>query len=285
MRRHRLLVLATPVLLLASLLASPSVAAASQTTGTQSDAAYAASAVGHGVTNVFATSQKTSCYTPEVPYFRNLGPNDGYDGMTPCAVAANTGENLGPYASQAGSNPGYPATTPMLVKNHSESDVQVDPTNPSHLIGTSKWFVSAEGYNHLLGFYESFDGGTSWPVQGHVPGFEGWTDNTDPVGAFDSYGNFYFLDLPYHVNASIQFYRANLLRAGHNIRLSQHAFDPQLNSPHTSCADCVGTFIGDYFGNTISGSTSVSTFVSTYAPGNTNPNHYQEQVVALLTIP
>ena len=601
MRRHRLLVLATPVLLLASLLASPSVAAASQTTGTQSDAAYAASAVGHGVTNVFATSQKTSCYTPEVPYFTNLGPNDGYDGMTPCAGAANTGENLGPYASQAGSNPGYPATTPMLVKNHSESDVQVDPTNPSHLIGTSKWFVSAEGYNHLLGFYESFDGGTSWPVQGHVPGFEGWTDNTDPVGAFDSYGNFYFLDLPYQfyynpdgtknyqinqnkepnpavapevisvavrkhgataaggwitqhnghldyvaaydakgrepdkqwiavdtnpsspflnrvyamwavfdgcctaktfvsyaqsssdgthsdwsvplqlpdgsnnpqgttyvlphvdpdgvlytpltntaptkgyccdkitmvksvdggvtwhvtsvvadniaapparfanttfrdgiettftvgrqkvagryplyvayedysagvdnilltasydggvtwsapvkvndntspadefqpglaaapngtisvsfydrrlacpapgsaeagaaglaldqanssysgslppfgaanycVNASIQFYRANLLRAGHNIRLSQHAFDPQLNSPHTSCADCVGTFIGDYFGNTISGSTSVSTFVSTYAPGNTNPNHYQEQVVALLTIP
>jgi len=49
----------------------------------------------------------------------------------------------------------------------------VDPTNPNHLIGQTKWFVSAEGYNHLLGFYESFDGGKSWSVQGHVPGFEG----------------------------------------------------------------------------------------------------------------
>jgi hypothetical protein len=85
----------------------------------------------------------------------------------------------------------------MLVKNHSESDLRVDPTNPLHLIGSSKWIISSEGYNHLLGFYESFDGGRSWPVQGHVPGYEGWTDNTDPVGAFDGYGNYYSLVLPY----------------------------------------------------------------------------------------
>jgi hypothetical protein len=65
------------------------------------------------------------------------------------------------------------------------------------LIGTSKWAVSAEGYNHLLGFFESFDGGKTWPHQGHIPGYEGWTDNTDPVGAFDSSGNFYTLILPY----------------------------------------------------------------------------------------
>jgi hypothetical protein len=85
----------------------------------------------------------------------------------------------------------------MLVKDHSESDIRADPTNPNHLIGQSKWFVSAEGYNHILGFYESMDGGTTWPVQGHVPGYEGWTDNTDPVGAFDRFGNFYSLLLPY----------------------------------------------------------------------------------------
>jgi hypothetical protein len=65
------------------------------------------------------------------------------------------------------------------------------------VIGQSKWFVNAEGYNHLLGFYESFDGGRTWAVQGHVPGYEGWTDNTDPVGAFDPYGNFYSLVLGY----------------------------------------------------------------------------------------
>ena len=32
---------------------------------------------------------------------------------------------------------------------------------------------------------------------GPRPGYEGWTDNTDPVGAFDPWGNFYSLILPY----------------------------------------------------------------------------------------
>src|SRR6516164_2859395 len=166
--------------------------------GSQSNSGYAASFAANHVSNVFATTQKTSCYRPEVPFFVSNGPSNGYSGMSNC-VGANTGEDIGlaPYRTQAGSNPGYPATTSMLVKDHSESDLRVDPTNPSHLIGSSKWIVSAEGYNHVLGFYESFDGGTTWPVQGHIPGFEGWTDNTDPVGAFDAYGNYYELILPY----------------------------------------------------------------------------------------
>jgi hypothetical protein len=167
--------------------------------GTQTDSQYAGSFSASKVSNVFATTQKTSCYRPEVPYFTNNGPNDGYSGMTACNGAANTGENIGtvPYPTQVGSNPGYPAAEPMLVKGHSESDIRVDPTNPDHLIGSSKWIVSAEGYNHVNGFYESFDGGKTWPVQGHIPGYEGWTDNTDPVGAFDGYGNYYSLLLPY----------------------------------------------------------------------------------------
>ncbi len=164
---------------------------------TQSDRAYAASnAV---VTNTLATTQRTSCYRPEVPYATNLFPANGYDGMTRCP-GADTGEDTGrrsAYPTQAGSNSGYPATEPKLVKDHSESDIRIDPTNPNHIIGQSKWFVSAEGYNHLLGFFESTDGGKTWPVQGHVPGYEGWTDNTDPVGAFDQYGNFYSVLLPY----------------------------------------------------------------------------------------
>jgi hypothetical protein len=93
---------------------------------------------------------------------------------------------------------------PQLVKDHSESDLRVDPSNPMHLIGASKWIVSPEGYNHVLGFYESFDGGATWPVMGHIPGYEGWTDNTDPVGAFDTFGNYYELILPYEF-----FYRAD----------------------------------------------------------------------------
>lgn len=166
--------------------------------GLQSNQAYAASYKANAVTNVFVTSQQVSCYRPEVPLAANNGPNDGYTGETPCP-GATTGENTGAtaYPTQAGSRSGYPASTPMLVTDHSESDIRVDPTNPLHLIGSTKWFTSAEGYNHLLGFYESFDGGKTWPVMGHVPGYEGWTDNTDPVGAFDSYGNYYQALLPY----------------------------------------------------------------------------------------
>src|SRR2546423_7381823 len=180
--------------------------------GTQTNNVYADSFAAHSVTNVDATTQKTSCYTPEVPYFTNIGPNDGYSGESPCNGAANTGENLGPYPTQAGSNPGYPAGTPMLVKDHSESDIRVDPTNPKHLIGSSKWFVSAEGYNHLLGFYESFNGGATWTVQGHIPGYEGWTDNTDPVGDFDGYGNYYEFILAYQF-----FYNAD---GTHNVQIN-----------------------------------------------------------------
>ena len=201
MRRHRLLVLAAPLSLLAALIASPPAYASTGVgnipQGRQSDRAYAASNA--HVTNVFATTQQVSCYRPEVPYFGTLGPANGYTGMSPCGSQATTGEDTGTaaYPSQAGSNAGYPAAEPMLVKEHSESDLRVDPTNPKHLIGQSKWAVSAEGYNHVLGFFESWDGGKTWPVQGHVPGYEGWTDNTDPVGAFDSYGNFYSLILGY----------------------------------------------------------------------------------------
>ena len=176
MRRHRLLAFAAPLSLVAALLASPPAVASTGVgnvpQGTQSDAAYAASNA--GVTNVFATTQRVSCYRPEDPFFGNLGPANGYTGMSPCGSSATTGEDIGvtPYPSQAGSNAGSPAAEPMLVKNHSESDIRVDPTNPLHLIGTSKWAVSAEGYNHELGFFESWDGGITWPVQGHIPGYE-----------------------------------------------------------------------------------------------------------------
>src|SRR5258708_5548344 len=166
--------------------------------GPQKDAAYARSV--KRVSNVFATTQRTSCSRPEVPFAVSDGPNDGYSGESACGTAANTDENTGaalPYPTQLSSNPGYPATSPMLVKDHSESDLRVDPTNANHVMGSSKWFVSPEGYNHLLGFYESFDGGNTWTVQGHIPGYEGWTDNTDPVGAFDSFGNYYEFILAY----------------------------------------------------------------------------------------
>lgn len=164
--------------------------------GIQTDQAYATSFALNGVTNVFVTGQQISCYRPEVPF----DLNGGSIGEHPCpSGGAQTGEDIGTteYPSQLGSAAGYPAAGPMLVTDHSESDLRIDPTNPAHLIGSTKWFTSPAGYNHLIGFYESFDGGKSWSAMGHVPGYEGFTDNTDPVGAFDSYGNYYQATLPY----------------------------------------------------------------------------------------
>lgn len=214
MKRLRILALILP--LAALTVAAPPASAASPPQGTQSDSAYAGSGLANGVQNVFATTQRVSCYRPEVPYTANAGPNDGYSGETPCP-GATTGEDTGAaaqYPTQVGSNPGFATGPSVLVKNHSESDIRVDPTNPNHLIGSVKWFASAEGYNHLLGFYESFDGGKTWPVQGHIPGYEGWTDNTDPVGAFDGFGNYYELNLPYQF-----FYNAD---GSHSFQINQN---------------------------------------------------------------
>jgi hypothetical protein len=88
----------------------------------------------------------------------------------------------------------------------------------------------------------------------------------------------------YCVNASTQFYTPQLQPIGHNIRLSQHTFDPQLNAPHPGCAACETTFIGDYFGNTVAGSLDYASFVSTFDDG-TNASHYQQQIVASVAVP
>ena len=214
---RRLARLVIPFVVALALVPGTAGAGPAATATTQSDAGFAQSSSRHHVTNVLATTQQTSCYTPEVPYsFAQTA--EGYSGESPCNGASTTGEGLGPYSTQAGSAAGYPATTPMLVKGHSESNIVVDPTNSNHLIGSSKWFVSLEGYNHLLGFYESWDGGKTWPVQGHIPGYEGWTDNTDPVGAFDGFGNYYEFVLPYQF-----FYDPN---GGHDFNIGSHAVNP-----------------------------------------------------------
>jgi hypothetical protein len=170
----------------------PAAHAAAPPQGTQPNSAFARSYVSQHVTSVAATTQRVSCYAPEVLVLTGLAPEQGFPGGggTACP-GATTGEALGPFATQDVKAP------PLLVKDHSESDIHVDPTNGRHLIGVSKWFVNAEGYNHLAGFFESFDGGATWPQQGHIPGYEGWTDNSDPAGAFDPWGNFYAVVLPY----------------------------------------------------------------------------------------
>jgi hypothetical protein len=74
---------------------------------------------------------------------------------------------------------------------------------------------------------------------------------------------------------------------GHNIRLSAHTWDPQLQSPHPSCicsSTLPNTFIGDYFGIDSGGGWTYTTSVSTYDDG-ANPSNYQQQVVARIATP
>ncbi len=88
----------------------------------------------------------------------------------------------------------------------------------------------------------------------------------------------------YCVNTSIQFYNPTLAPLGHNIRIREHTFDPQLSAPHSGCATCQTTFIGDYFGNDTgpgpNGYRAYTSFVSTYGG-----DHHQQQIVGTLAVP
>jgi hypothetical protein len=88
----------------------------------------------------------------------------------------------------------------------------------------------------------------------------------------------------YCVNASVQFYKADLSPKGNNIRISRHTWDPQLNSMKPGGIGRTEGFIGDYYGNITSAGNDYTTSVSTYDDG-TNPRHFQQQVVSTVAIP
>ena len=86
------------------------------------------------------------------------------------------------------------------------------------------------------------------------------------------------------VNTAIEFYEPDLTPIGHNIRLSQFTFDPQLNAPKRFCVCSSSTFLGDYFGLDFGGGFAYTTSVSTYDYGQ-NPSFYQQQVVSKVPLP
>jgi hypothetical protein len=96
--------------------------------------------------------------------------------------------------------------------DRSESWLAVDPTNPRHLVGMSKFFYKPVYYLFHVGAYVSFDAGKTWSNQ-VVPGFDcqsapdnAWVDTTDPVLAFDSRGRLFsaFLPFSFSYNAANQ---------------------------------------------------------------------------------
>src|SRR5258708_13334724 len=80
--------------------------------GTQTDDSFRNSFAANHVTNLFATTQQVSCYTPEVPFTVSDGPADWYSGQTPSNGAATTGEDLAPYATHQATTAAFPSTTP-----------------------------------------------------------------------------------------------------------------------------------------------------------------------------
>jgi hypothetical protein len=88
----------------------------------------------------------------------------------------------------------------------------------------------------------------------------------------------------YCVNTAIQFYTPTLSPVGHNVRVSSQTWDPQLNSPKRYSIGGSTTFLGDYFGVDSGGGSTFTTSVSTYDDGS-NPNNYQQQVVARIATP
>lgn len=88
--------------------------------------------------------------------------------------------------------------------NHrGESWIAVDPSNPAHLVGMSKFFFAPLFYLFHLGSCASFDGEKTWSNAG-IPGVDcqsapafPWVNITNPILAFDANGIIYSTVLPY----------------------------------------------------------------------------------------
>jgi len=98
--------------------------------------------------------------------------------------------------------------------NRSESNIAVDPTNPSHMLGLSKFFFSSPSssgtdwstvYRFHLGSYDFSGGSVSnqlLPGYTCTPGSGStqWDATTDPNVAFDAQGNAYSAVLAFNFN-------------------------------------------------------------------------------------
>jgi uncharacterized repeat protein (TIGR01451 family) len=77
------------------------------------------------------------------------------------------------------------------LNDFSEVMVYLDPTDPDHLLGASKFFYQPATYDFYTGVFESYDGGLTW-TQSQPAGVEVYSLTSDPVTTFDHLGNGYF---------------------------------------------------------------------------------------------
>ncbi|MCP4536888.1 MAG: DUF11 domain-containing protein [Chloroflexi bacterium] len=89
------------------------------------------------------------------------------------------------------SRSGWTTGASHFVNDFSEVMVYLDPTNPNHLLGASKFFYDPSNYGFFTGVFESYDGGHTW-TQSQPLGVESYSLTSDPVTTFDDQGNGYF---------------------------------------------------------------------------------------------
>lgn len=77
------------------------------------------------------------------------------------------------------------------INDFSEVMVYLDPTDPNHLLGASKFFYQPQTYDFYTGVFESYDGGHTW-TEKQPAGIETYSLTSDPVTTFDHEGNAYF---------------------------------------------------------------------------------------------
>ncbi len=78
-----------------------------------------------------------------------------------------------------------------INNGRSESHITADPSDPRHLVGSSKFFTNADEYLFHVGTYVSFNAGRTWTAEQVVPGFDDWTITSDPAAAIDDQGRAY----------------------------------------------------------------------------------------------
>src|SRR2546422_1306132 len=72
--------------------------------------------------------------------------------------------------------------------DRSESTLEVNPTNPYNMIGSSKRFTNPLTYAFSLAAYATFDGGQAWQEAAPLGLLAGWDGVSDPTVAFDDVG-------------------------------------------------------------------------------------------------
>lgn len=79
----------------------------------------------------------------------------------------------------------------LYINDFSECMVVLDPTDPNHLLGSSKFFYVPQTYDFYTGVFESYDGGQTW-TEAIPNGVRNYGLTSDPVNTFDDAGNGYF---------------------------------------------------------------------------------------------